>query len=1140
MLKNPEDPQEVKYINYSHDEKNPNSLFDNIIYTISEDTSTHKLWVGTSSGLSILNDINDVNSFTNYSPHDSSEILLYNEVNSIIQDSSGLMWLGTLGGGIHIINTKDLLFCTHPIQEVENKLTSNAVRSICVSNDNTLWMGIGRFGIVSYDHQTGKFTYYNEEKEFRNYDINATVFSIIESENSNSLWFSTHGKGVFVCTYSQAPKIQQVTNLNTQTHSWLTDDCVFSLSESYNGHIWMGTANGVSVYNPKKDTGFAYQTLPRETNASENIHVLSILESDPNTIWMSTEKDGIFKINKHPLSSELISCEQYCMENSKTINNNVQSLYIDSDNRIWAGMIGGGLNLYDPDKDIFVPVQKKYNIPGHSINGIIEDDVGDLWLSTNEGLAVIKFSTNIFAGETSLQHYNLSDGLTESVFSSNSFFKTNDRSILVGGFKGYVQFYPEKFNQVRYVTPLVISDIIINNKSLMSYDESTRTQISELIPGYSKEIHLTHKQNNFGFEFVCLDYLGKQQKYAYKLIGFDEDWQYTDNNRRFAYYTNMKSGNYNFRVKAVDNKQITSNMVDVKLTILPAPWMTKWAFLLYAILFLLVSYFLFKLFKSKLVLKNKLHLKNLENQQSKELNHAKLQFFTNVTHEFITPLTILSASLDQLLISYNTQDNGTFEIMRENVNRLNRLFQQILEFRKAESGNLKLKVAQADIANFIRLNLENFKPLCNKNKIHFSAIIDPEVIIGYFDSDKIDKILSNLLSNAVKYNQPGGFVQVNVNLDEKDQNQLVIVVKDSGSGISNQAMKNLFKRFYEHEQKTYSTTGTGIGLSLTKELVNLHHGNIDVQSELGVGTTFYVRLPLNVESYSENEIAELSKEDSLKKGVINSSFNKSIDVTEDIKEQRHLHSILIVEDDDELLNIMVKLLNVKYNVFTATNAIEGLKVLKNTNIDLIVSDIMMPEMDGIEFCKKVKSIAEYSHIPIILLTAKNQEEDRAEAYNSGANGFISKPFNLQVLYSKIASLLLYEEKIAQEFKQMYALKLKNVDFSSMDEEFMDQAINCIYHNIGNSDFDSQQFADALGVSKSTLFKKLKSYTGLNPSSIIREIRLKTACQIIEDKKNIRISDLAYAVGFNNPKYFSTCFKDKYGVVPSEYNKNTPQ
>jgi len=341
------------------------------------------------------------------------------------------------------------------------------------------------------------------------------------------------------------------------------------------------------------------------------------------------------------------------------------------------------------------------------------------------------------------------------------------------------------------------------------------------------------------------------------IIGFDEDWQYTDNNRRFAYYTNMKSGNYNFRVKAVDNKQITSNMVDVKLTILPAPWMTKWAFLLYAILFLLVSYFLFKLFKSKLVLKNKLHLKNLENQQSKELNHAKLQFFTNVTHEFITPLTILSASLDQLLISYNTQDNGTFEIMRENVNRLNRLFQQILEFRKAESGNLKLKVAQADIANFIRLNLENFKPLCNKNKIHFSAIIDPEVIIGYFDSDKIDKILSNLLSNAVKYNQPGGFVQVNVNLDEKDQNQLVIVVKDSGSGISNQAMKNLFKRFYEHEQKTYSTTGTGIGLSLTKELVNLHHGNIDVQSELGVGTTFYVRLPLNVESYSENEICNV-------------------------------------------------------------------------------------------------------------------------------------------------------------------------------------------------------------------------------------------------------------------------------------------
>lgn len=804
-----------------------------------------------------------------------------------------------------------------------------------------------------------------------------------------------------------------------------------------------------------------------------------------------------------------------------------------------TGMTGGGLNLYDPDKDVFVSVQETYKIPGHSINGIVEDNVGDLWLSTNEGLVVIRFSTDIFAGKTSLQHYNLSDGLAENVFSPNSFFKTDNGSILIGGFKGYVQFYPDEFRQDKYVTPLVISDFKINNKSLMSYDESIRAKISNLVPGYSKEFSLTHKQNNFGFEFVCLDYLGKQQNYAYKLIGFDEEWQYTDNNRRFAYYTNIKSGKYNFQLKAIDDNQITSNIVDVKLTIMSAPWKTKWAFFLYVALFLLVSYFLFKLIKSKISLKNKLHLKNLENQQSQELNHAKLQFFTNVTHELVTPLTILSASLDELLISH-TQDNGTFEIMRENVNRLNRLFQQILEFRKAESGNLKLKVGEADIANFIRLNIENFKPLCNKNKIHFSVIIDPEIIIGYFDPDKIDKILFNLLSNAVKYNQPGGFVQVNVNLDEKNQNQLLIVVKDSGSGISNQAMNNLFKRFYEHEQRSHNITGTGIGLSLTKELVNLHHGNIEVQSELGVGTTFYVTIPMNIDAYSENEITKSLKVDSVKKEVTNSAPNKSVDTKDVVKEQKHLHSILIIEDDDELLHIMVRLLNSEYNVFTATNGIEGLEKLKSTDIDLIVSDIMMPEMDGIEFCKKVKSIAEYSHIPIILLTAKSQEEDRAEAYNSGANGFISKPFNLQVLYSKIASSLLYKENITQEFKQMYALKLKSMDFSSVDEEFMDQAISCIYDNIGNSDFDSEQFADALGVSKSTLFKKLKSYTGLNPSSFIREIRLKTACQIIEDKKNIRISDLAYAVGFNNPKYFSTCFKNKYGVIPSEYDKNTSQ
>lgn len=531
-----------------------------------------------------------------------------------------------------------------------------------------------------------------------------------------------------------------------------------------------------------------------------------------------------------------------------------------------------------------------------------------------------------------------------------------------------------------------------------------------------------------------------------------------------------------------------------------------------------------------MLLQNELRLREIEKSKAEELNHAKLQFFTNITHELLTPLTIISATVDELKMQAPSH-NDLYTVMNSNIQRLIRLLQQILEFRKAETGNLKLRVSPGDVAAFVKRETESFQPLVKKRKIHFSVLCDPESIIGYFDTDKLDKILYNLLSNAAKYNKEGGFIQVTLSYDES-KDFVLLRVKDNGKGISKEKQRFLFQRFYEGDYRKFNTIGTGIGLSLTKDLVELHEGTISVESEEGQGTEFIVRFPVDRSYYREEQIDDET--------VIPVQKTVSYEKLEEDNTVTHprgdnANSILVVEDNEELLQLMTKLLKRDYNVFAAENGKEGITVLENEDIDLIVSDVMMPEMDGIEFCKYVKNNLEISHIPVILLTAKNKEEDRAEAYEVGADGFISKPFNLTVLYARIRNLLKYKERMARDFKNQLVFEVKDLNYTSLDEDFIQRAIDCVNSHLEDCEFDQPQFAEEMRTSKSTLYKKLKSLTGLNTSAFIRNVRLKAACRIMEEKgNNVRVSELAYAVGFNDPKYFSACFKKEFGLLPSEY------
>ncbi|MCK9341426.1 MAG: response regulator, partial [Synergistaceae bacterium] len=702
-----------------------------------------------------------------------------------------------------------------------------------------------------------------------------------------------------------------------------------------------------------------------------------------------------------------------------------------------------------------------------------------------------------------------------------------------GGYKGLACFSPGKINADIVPTPFYITDIQIMNRSFSELSPEIASTVSKLVPTFTDEITIEHRNNNFSIHFASLNYTNPElTRYAYKLVGFDQEWRYSDANHNAAHYNNLPAGDYTFLLRSTNLHGIWNKETrQLKVSVLPPFWLSWWAFLIYFLLLLTVGYLIYRNVTNRVLLRNQLRYKEIEQSKAEELNHAKLQFFTNITHELLTPLTIISASVDEIQRTA-PRDEGLYATLTRNINRLTRLLQQILEFRKAETGNLQLRVSYGNISEFIRNSIEAFYPLIRKKKMHFSFLSDPEVIEGLFDPDKLDKILYNLLSNAAKYVGEGGSVQLTLLYDSEERDQIRISVKDDGTGIPVEAQQMLFKRFYEGDYRQHRTTGTGIGLSLVKDLVTLSHGSIEVVSEPGKGSEFIVILPIDISYFDDSEI-DLPVTHEEQEGTVDKPQPAVEDALNEVK-RGNLPGVLVVEDNEDILELMQRLLNNDYQVSTATNGKEALVMLEHEKIDLIVSDIMMPEIDGVELCRLVKNNIEYSHVPIILLTAKTDEKDRADAYESGADAFISKPFNLNVLHARIRNLLKNRERVAHDFKSQLVFDMKEMNITNIDETFLQKAIDCVNRHLDDSNFDQLQFSEEMGVSKSTLYNKLKSLTGLNTSAFITNIRMKAACHIMDQNRQIRISELAYAVGFNDPKYFSSCFKKEFNMRPTEY------
>lgn len=856
--------------------------------------------------------------------------------------------------------------------------------------------------------------------------------------------------------------------------------------------------------------------------------ITGIKEGKDGTLWISTRKQGVYNVIVSPgLTFEEKKIRNLTAQTDGLINDNIGAICVDDSGLVWMGSQEGDVFTYDPQTKKVENLSNMFDMLEESIYNIIMDQLGHIWISTNK--RVVEYDPK----NGGIMDYSTMGDVTVNSFMPNSYFKSSSGKILYGGNRGISVFTPyEHLSDEPRRIKTMVADVKIDGTSSLLEKNNQRFNLR------SQTISLEAGDKNIEIDFSSLNYAFPDKiKYAYKMDGVDDDWVYVRGDRQFAFYNQLPKGKRTFYLKTTDVNGLWSNYVaEVQVFKQPAFYETLWAYVSYVIFVLLCLYLFYRRMKRRMQLRHELRIAQIDKEKSEELVQTKLRYFTNISHDLLTPLTIITCLIDDAEMTSNNRISQ-LSMIRSNVNKLRRLLQQILDFRKVESGNMKLAVSKGDVISFVDdVCRVNFAPLMRKKNQTFTFMAKDKHLTGYFDRDKLDKIVSNLLSNACKYTKDGGDIKLLMELlFEFGHRQLRIQVIDTGEGIAPADLENIFKRFYTANNRDESESN-GIGLSLTKDLVELHHGTIGVESELGKGSTFTVDLPIDKDSYEEYELmeGELSA-NNVKADVI--LENEELTDSETVENLRTADNhLLLVEDNEELLYLMERILSRHYHVLIAKDGLEALDIIKDNEIDIIISDVMMPEMDGLELCRTLKSNLETSHIPIILLTAKNTAEDRIECYNAGADGYISKPFELKILEARINNFIMHKKNKQEEFRTNVEVNIDSLETSSIDKEFLDKVISVIKSNMSEGDFDVVQLADALAVSKSSLYRKMKIATGLSPIEFIRNIRLKHGSQLLKDR-SISVAEVAYECGFSNPKYFATCFKEEFGVTPKEYQKN---
>ena len=1018
------------------------------------------------------------------------------------------------------------------------------IYSIFEDHKDILWIGTHGYGLFRFDRKTGKISNYTFDPNNTKSINNNTILSICEGP-PGILWLG--GLGGLNKLNSKTMEFRHFVHDRDDPNS-IGADHIMSIYRDSSGILWIGTiGGGLNRFDPDTEKFKSFKKDPDNQESLNTNSVLSVYEDLNGTIWLGSYDDGLFKYipGKNGKPDRFI---QYVHDknNLNSLSYNVARIVIgDKSGNTWIGTEGGGLNKFNLENESFTIYTMEDGLPNNVIWGILLDEKGNLWISTNNGLSRFNPETESFF------NYDRSDGLQALEFAFGAHYKSRTEEMFFGGEKGINYFYPDSVKINPYVPPVVLTGFKLFNKSVPVNENSLlKKSITEV-----RELELKYNENFISFEFAALNYTNSHKnQYKYRMIGLDPDTVYAGT-RRFADYTDMKPGDYTFWVTGSNNDGIWNKEgVSLHIIIHPPWWRSRLAYSLYIVLVVLmvlgfVRRRTWRLRKDKEELEKQVKERTREIEEKDfhilEMDRMKTRFFANISHEFRTPLTLILSPLEEIMANKSSKDKdyNKFGIIRRNGLRMLDLVNQLLDLSKLDSGKLKLELMEADIIKILRLSFSSFISLADKKRIQYNFQLPEDELFTYFDRGKLETIMNNLLSNAFKYTPEDGEIKCIVHLKEavkEDEKDVIeISVRDSGPGIDENKLDLIFDRFYQaDEQHHIEGGGTGIGLSITKELVHLIHGEIKVSSKPGEGSCFMVTIPLGKDHLKESEYVIVKPEQNAERKLINEAISgKAIDDISGVKSipDKKVSQILIVEDNLELRSYLKEQFQMDYLIEEASDGEEGLKKAIKSIPDLIVSDIMMPKIDGVEFCKRVKTNERTSHIPVVMLTAKADIESRIEGLETGADDYIIKPFNIHELRTRVKNLIEQRQILRKRFASNLNVTPKDIAFNSYDVQFINRIIGVVEEHLADFDFDVKDLQGKAGMSHTQLYRKLFALTGLSPSKFIRTLRLKRAAKLME-QKNGNVTKIAYEVGFNNLAYFTKCFKELYGLSPSGYLK----
>lgn len=1058
--------------------------------------SGNEWWIATESGVYIYNLRTGGCTHLHSSPYDPYS-LSDNAIYSLYKDREDGMWIGSYFGGVDYYPPQYTYFEKYYPKGGPNSLHGKRVREFCRDNAGRLWIGTEDGGLNRFDPRTKEFRFFAPSAAFTN--IHGLCM------DGDNLWVGTFSKGLHIVNTRTGTVVKSYMEGHSP-HS-LNDNNIFAICKTSAGDIYLGTLFGLLRYNRATDGFDRIEKL-------KGCFVYDIKEDSYGNLWLATYANGAYCYDVN--TRQWKNYVSRPGDESSLPYDKVLSIFEDSRRQIWLTTQGGGFCLFRPQTETFIRYGSKDGLPNDVVYQIVEDGDGFLWLTTNSGL--VRFDPRT----KGIKVYTTADGLPGDQFNYRSGFKDETGTIYLGGIDGFVAFNPKTFSENRQVPAVAITDFLLFSKEVPVGAPGSPLKKSIT---FSDKIVLGAGQNAFSFRMAALSYRAPHaSRLMYKLEGFDADWLAVGESP-LATYSNLKSGDYVFKVKAANGEGAEdSEEVALAVTILPPFYLSAWAYCLYVLFFIGCLVYAVFCFKRQTARRHRRQMEKFEQEKEREVYHAKIDFFTNVAHEIRTPLTLIKGPLENIILKkeVDAETKEDLHIMKQNTERLLSLTNQLLDFRKTEARGFRLNFAGCNITELLKETYLRFTSLAKQKGLEFTLQLPDEDLTGDVNQEALTKIISNLLNNGVKYAATYLHVSLAVEGNGGDTRFCIRTVND-GTVIPDVLKEKIFQPFVRLDKEDKVTTGTGIGLALSRSLAELHRGSLVM--EKGEETNVF-RLTLPV---SQDTTITLSSEQPLREaGGVAEPKAALAEV------KNHKPALLIVEDNVDMLAFVERQFKAGgYTVLTATNGAEALAVLDEHYVNLVVSDVVMPQMNGFELCKTIKSDLNYSHIPVILLTAKTNLQSKIEGLELGADAYIEKPFSVEYLLANAANLIANREKLRKTFAQSPFVGANTMALTKADEEFIKRLHEIVRGNISNPDFSMEDMADALNMSRSNFYRKIKGVLDLSPNEYLRLERLKRAAQLLKEGES-RVNEICYTVGFNSPSYFSKCFQKQFGVLPKDF------